>query len=78
MSIFTSAREHVLFEVSKWTALQVSFIILHAPAHCVMPGFLIFVNNKHLYLPIFQTNSQGFKSTSLFLAFLMKHFKAEI
>ena len=78
MTGFTSAREHVLFEASKWMALQVSFIILHAPAHCIMPGSLTFINNKHLNLLIFQTNSWCFKSTSQFLAFLQKHFKAQI
>ena len=31
----TSAREQVLFEASKCTALQVSFNTAQAPAHCL-------------------------------------------
>ena len=37
----------MLFEASKCTALQVSFITVHAPAHCTILGFNIWLINKY-------------------------------
>ena len=42
----TCAKEQVLFEASKCTALHVSFILAQAPEHSMMLDSTIFVNNK--------------------------------